>query len=137
MTIDSGQWGVVLGGSGTTEDEALVAWCERLPAIRAEASAVGAAARLERDIARVREGGSALVAYRRWLGTDEADSWRTWSEPAGSAMPGLPGLPRAVPAGTGDYRCPQDRCTRRASRDELGHPPVCAAFDVAMVPGPR
>jgi hypothetical protein len=126
-----------VGGSGTTEDEALVAWCERLPAIRAEAVADGATARLERDIARIRGGGSALIAYRRWLGTEAPGAWRTWSEPAGPAMPGLPGLSTAEPAGTGDYRCPLGRCTRRASRDEFGHPPVCNAFDVAMPPGPR
>jgi hypothetical protein len=132
-----GTGGVGVGESGTTEVEALVAWCERLPAIRAEAAAVGAAVRLERDITRVRRGGSALVAYRKWLSTEEPGAWRTWSEPAGTAMPGLPGLSRTEPAGTGDYRCPLGRCTRRASRDESGHPPVCAAFDVPMAPGPR
>ena len=122
---------------GRTEDEALVAWCERLPAIRAEAVAAGAAARLERDIARVRGGGAALVAYRKWLGDADPDRWRAWSEPSGAAMPGLPGLSRSAPAGTGDYRCPRSRCTRRTGRDEAGHPPVCAAFDQPMAPGPR
>ncbi|MGW4231701.1 hypothetical protein ACWEF9_20800 [Streptomyces sp. NPDC004980] len=121
-------------GSEPTEDEAFAAWCAQLPAISEEAAEAGASARLERDVARVRAGGSALTAYRKWRGTDGPGTWRSWSEPAGTGMAGLPGPSPLKPAGAGSYRCPEARCDRRASRDEQGHPPVCAALDIPMTP---
>lgn len=117
-----------------TEDEAFAAWCAHLPAVREDAAKAGATARLERDIARVRAGGSALTAYRKWLGTEELGAWRSWSEPPGAGMAGLPGPAPVKPVGAGAYRCPVARCARQASRDERGHPPTCAAFDIPMTP---
>ena len=122
-----------MGESGPTEGEAFAAWCAQLPEVRAEAVRNGATARLERDVVRVREGGSAAAACRKWLSDDDR-AWRSWSEPAGVGMAGLPGPSRVPPAGVGDYRCPRNRCGRRVGRDEHGHVPVCAAFDAPMTP---
>ncbi|MCX5416158.1 hypothetical protein [Streptomyces sp. NBC_00059] len=121
-------------GSEPTEDEAFAAWCAQLPAISEEAEEAGASARLERDVARVRAGGSALAAYRKWRGTEGIPVWRSWSEPVGAGLAGLPGPSPVRPAGTGAYRCPLTRCDRRAPRDEQGHLPTCAAFGIPMTP---
>ncbi|MEE6257455.1 hypothetical protein [Plantactinospora sonchi] len=126
-----------MDGSVTSEDEALGLWCENLPALRAEAARAGAAGRLDRDVARVRSGGSVLSAYRKWLATADPATWRTWSEPGGVAMAGLPGPSPVGPVGTGSYRCPVGRCGRTAGRDPQGHPPDCAAFDAPMTPDRR
>lgn len=120
-----------MGTSEPTEAEAFADWCARLPGLREEAAAAGVADRLDRDVARVREGGSARAAQRKWSAPG-GGAWRSWSEPAGAAMAGLPG--RALLTSVGDYRCPAGRCPRRATRDEHGHPPTCALFDRPMNP---
>ncbi|MDX3853917.1 hypothetical protein [Streptomyces sp. AK02-01A] len=120
--------------SDPTEDEAFAVWCAHLTAIREEAAEAGATARLERDVARVRAGGSALTAYRKWRSADEPGTWRSWSDPPGAGVAGLPGPSPVKPTGAGAYRCPVTRCDRRAARDEQGHVPTCAAFDIPMTP---
>ncbi|SFJ30882.1 hypothetical protein [Amycolatopsis sacchari] len=117
------------------EDAALARWCENLPRLREEAARTGAAARLDREIARVRDGGSAVSACRKWLDTEPAGGVRSWAEPPGAAIAGLPGSPPVTSVGAGAYRCPRQRCSRTAGRDEHGHVPGCAAFGVPMVPG--
>ena len=124
-----------MGKSDPTEGEAYTAWCAQLPAVRVEAARSGAMARLEREIARVRDGGSAVAACRKWLSADE-HAWRSWSEPAGAGMAGLPGPAQGLPVGVGDYGCPRGRCDRRAGRDAHGHVPVCSAFDAPMTVRP-
>lgn len=117
-----------------TEADLLAAWCELLPALRDQARAEGVLDRLDRDAERVRTSGSARSALRRWRpGEPDADQ-RGWSDRPTEAMAQLPGWGAAAGMGAGSYVCPRERCLRRASRDALGHPPLCAAFAVPMQP---
>ncbi|MFI9006029.1 hypothetical protein ACIGNX_02190 [Actinosynnema sp. NPDC053489] len=136
------------------EGGALVLWCLMLPELRRAAAAGGWADRLERTATRVREGGSALDACRRFdlipdgLGEDGigdggigdggiGDGGVRGIEPTGpaNAYPDPRG-PRSPAVGRGSYRCPRGRCGRRDHRDDEGRPPVCALFDdEPMLPG--
>ncbi|MFF1496515.1 hypothetical protein [Streptomyces sp. NPDC058304] len=130
------------GTSGTsepTESEALALWCARLAGLRDHARVTGVAERLERDAARVRQGGSAQRAVRKWLQedgdpADPGTPQRSWSDRGSSAMVGFPGSPRTPSAGAGRYGCPSERCDRTAGRDAQGHVPACHAYGAAMRP---
>ncbi|MFF3335321.1 hypothetical protein ACFYWX_38255 [Streptomyces sp. NPDC002888] len=118
----------------TTEAEALALWCARLPGLREQARATGVGERLDRDAARVREGGSAQRAVRKWLQDGEPEATRTWSGRDLLGMVGFPGAARTPTVGAGRYACPLDRCARTCGRDAQGHVPVCHAFGTAMQP---
>lgn len=116
------------------ETEALTLWCARLPGLRDHARSTGVAERLDRDAARVRDGGSAGRAVRKWLQDEDEQALRDW---AGHELLGLVGFPGAVRSPTlaaGTYGCPLDRCERTEGRDAQGHVPVCHAFGTAMRP---
>ncbi|GHA16500.1 hypothetical protein GCM10010345_21720 [Streptomyces canarius] len=118
-----------------TEDQALALWCDRLPSLQTRAARAGLASRLDRDIARVRDGGSAVRACRKWLPEDDEPGGRTtrsWSGETGTAFASLPGGREIRRTGVGAYACPTGACARRAGRDEQGHPPACAAFGTPM-----
>ncbi|WP_284574701.1 hypothetical protein [Streptomyces sp. 2P-4] len=130
------------GAAGPGESEALALWCARLAGLRDQARVTGVGARLERDADRVRQGGSAVRAVRKWLQEDGdpgggADGpQRSWSDTGGAAMVGFPGSRRPPSAGAGRYACPSGRCDRVAGRDAQGHVPVCHAYGSAMRPAP-
>ncbi|MFC6092237.1 hypothetical protein [Saccharothrix lopnurensis] len=115
------------------EGQALVLWCLLLPGLRRAAATGRWSDRLERAAARVRDGGSALDACRRFeliADDDPEEPTRGVGEPPGvsSAYPDPRG-PRPPGTGRGDYRCPRGVCDRHDRRDEEGRPPVCALFD--------
>ncbi|MET7853221.1 hypothetical protein AB0D78_47520 [Streptomyces avermitilis] len=117
-----------------TEAEALTLWCARLPGLRDHARSSGVADRLDRDAARVREGGSARRAVRKWLQDEDAQATRNWSGRELLGLVGFPGAMRSPTVGAGTYGCPFDRCDRTEGRDAQGHVPVCHAFGTAMQP---
>ena len=114
------------------EGQAVVLWCLRLPGLRRAAAAGRWSDRLERTVAQVRDGGSALDACRRFdllpverddtsfRGVDPADITTAFPDPRGSRPP---------MTGRGEYRCPRGVCGRTDRRDDEGRPPVCALFD--------
>jgi hypothetical protein len=115
------------------EGQALVLWCLLLPELRRAAAAGRWSDRLERTVARVRDGGSALDACARFdliPGPGSDSPVRGVGEPAGvgSAYPDPRG-PRPPSTGRGEYRCPRGICGRQDRRDDEGRPPVCALFD--------
>lgn len=109
-------------------------WCARLPDIREQARAYGVLDRLLRDVDRVRRGGSARAALRKWLPSGSSEVRRGWSDRPLTGMTAIPGARMAPGVGAGDYACPLDRCSRRDHRDEQGHLPWCTAFDLPMRP---
>ncbi|MFE4256265.1 hypothetical protein ACFRU3_43965 [Streptomyces sp. NPDC056910] len=117
-----------------TEAEALALWCARLPGLRDQARATGVAERLERDAARVRDGGSAQRAVRKWLQDADAETERSWSGRSLLNLAGFPGAPRTPTVSAGRYGCPLGKCDRTAGRDTQGHTPVCHAFGASMAP---
>ncbi|WP_431997037.1 hypothetical protein [Streptomyces fungicidicus] len=117
-----------------TESEALAIWCARLPGLREQARRTGVGERLDRDVARVQEGGSALRAVRKWVRDEDPEVVRAWSGRDVLGLVGFPGVTRPTPVGTGTYVCPRERCDRTAGRDAQGHVPVCHAFGAAMRP---
>ncbi|MFI1995577.1 hypothetical protein [Actinoplanes sp. NPDC020271] len=117
-----------------SEADALAAWCAMLPALRERARQEGVLDRLNRDADRVSGGGSARPALRKWQPEDQDQAQRTWSDRPTAGLPRLPGWGAAAGLGAGAYVCPQDRCNRRAARDDDGHPPNCAAFGTPMRP---
>ncbi len=117
-----------------TEPEALALWCDRLPGLREQARRTGVGERLDRDVTRVREGGSAVRAVRKWVREGEPEDVRVWSGRDVLGLVGFPGAARATPVGAGTYGCPRERCDRAAGRDAQGHVPVCHAFGAAMRP---
>ncbi|MFC9646280.1 hypothetical protein ACFTZF_48805 [Streptomyces mirabilis] len=117
-----------------TEAEALALWCARLPGLWDQARATGVAERLERDAARVRDGGSAQRAVRKWLQDADAETARSWSGRSVLNLAGFPGAPRTPTVGAGRYGCPLGKCDRTAGRDAQGHTPVCHAFGASMAP---
>jgi hypothetical protein len=115
------------------EGQALVLWCLLLPDLRRAAAAGRWSDRLERAVAQVREGGSALDACRRFdllPDEDRDETSRGPVEPAGvaGAYPDPRGS-RPPSTGRGEYRCPRGLCGRHDRRDEQGRPPVCSLFD--------
>jgi len=117
-----------------SEADILAAWCALLPALRERARDEGVQDRLDRDVERVGAGGSARSALRKWQPDDAGSEQRGWSDRSTVAMAQLPGWGGAAGIGAGTYVCPRDRCNRRSSRDEHGHPPLCAAFGTPMQP---
>ena len=115
-------------------DDVLAVWCALLPVLREQARAHGLLNRFDRDAERVRAGGSAAPALRKWQPRDAIGELRGWSDRPTTGLAWLPGLTRPPGAGAGEYACPRDRCARRATRDDLGHPPRCPAFDTLMRP---
>jgi hypothetical protein len=122
--------------AGFDEGQALVLWCARLPDLRLAASVGGWTARLERAAARVRENGSALDACRQFdlLDAESAGPTRSFGDPGAVPVYPTSHSPRPPRTGRGDYSCPRRVCARRDSRDDDGHPPVCALFDEPMLP---
>ncbi|MET8046592.1 hypothetical protein ABZU75_03255 [Streptosporangium sp. NPDC005286] len=117
-----------------TEAEALALWCARLPGLRDQARAIGVTERLDRDAARVRDGGSARRAVRKWLQDEDAETARNWSGRSSLSIVGFPGGARPPVVSAGSYGCPIDRCDRTAGRDAQGHTPVCHTSGAAMRP---
>jgi hypothetical protein len=117
-----------------SEAEAMADWCAALPALRERARAEGVLDRLDRDGARIVGGQSARPALRKWRPQATDRDQRGWSDRATVGMPQLPGWEGAAGIGAGTYTCPRERCTRRATRDEAGHPPQCATFGTPMQP---
>ncbi|MFG1953409.1 hypothetical protein [Micromonospora sp. NPDC048830] len=117
-----------------SEADALADWCALLPTLREQARSNGVLDRLDRDAERVREGGSAQRALRKWGPRDSVGNQRSWSDRTTVGLAVLPGGGRPPGAGSAEYVCPRDRCARRAHRDEHGHLPRCTAFDTPMRP---
>lgn len=117
-----------------SEADFLTVWCVLLPELRDQARNSGVLDRLDRDVERVRAGASARRALRKWRPPDSDGAHRSWSDGWTLGLARLPGLARAPGVGSAEYVCPRDRCARRASRDEQGHPPRCTAFDTPMRP---
>lgn len=117
-----------------SEADYLALWCLLLPELRAAARQGGVLDRLNRDADRVKEGGPAKQALRKWGPVDPDGAQRSWADRPVLGIAALPGRGRVPGAGAGEYSCPFDRCGREASRDENGHPPRCTAFDVPMRP---
>ena len=112
------------------ELEALTVLCDHLDELKRRAEAGSWSVRLDRTVASVRDGGSALRACERLglTGDDAGDS----RSPTGPWPSGL--RPEDVPIGRGRYTCPRDRCERAAGRDDTGRPPFCPVFDQPMRP---
>ncbi|PRY37411.1 hypothetical protein [Umezawaea tangerina] len=113
----------------SAEDYAAAAWlCAALPALRAGAMGDDlVAARIEAAALAVRDGAGAAGVCRD-LGYD--------ADPAPTKSADLPvlddfGLDPVRVEGT--YRCPHQRCFRRAHADERGREPVCSIGDAPMV----
>lgn len=117
-----------------SEADFLAEWCALLPELRDQARNNGVLNRLDRDAERVRAGAPARRALLKWQPPDPAGAHRSWSDRPTFAVAGLPGMARSPGVSAGEYVCPRDRCARRASRDEHGHPPRCTAFDTPMRP---
>ncbi|MFG3496744.1 hypothetical protein [Streptomyces sp. NPDC047886] len=126
--------GETVTGDEPNEAEALALWCAGLPGLRDHARAHGVTERLDRDATRVREGGSALRAVRKWLQDGTTETTRSWSGRGSPGMVGIPGTVRAPVVSAGTYACPADRCDRVAGRDAQGHAPVCHALGATMRP---
>jgi hypothetical protein len=119
------------------EPRALVLWCTSLPELRSRAVPGGWAPRLEREAGRVRDGGSAVAACRKYkLGPYAATHVEETRGPLPQSGDPLPqrGIVPVRRVGRGNYRCPQGRCPREDTRDEHGHPPTCGLFDEPMLP---
>lgn len=112
----------------------LALWCARLPELREQAQAAGVTERLDRDVARVRDGGSVHRAVRKWLQDESPGTVRSWSGRNDVSMVGFPGAATRPVVSAGAYACPADRCGRTAERDADGHTPVCHAFGTVMRP---
>lgn len=127
-----------MGRTPLNEAKALALWCQALPRLSEFATRAGAATRLERDISRIRQGGSAVSACLKWLIPPEEPPDATRSDNGvASHDPWFAALPNAqmtARTGTGTYVCPEGRCGRRAERDSSGHPPICAVLEVSMRP---
>ncbi len=117
-----------------SEADHLALWCLLLPELRTAARRSGVLDRLDRDADRVKQGGPAKTALKKWgpVGPDGAP--RSWADRPALGIAALPGRSRAPGVGAGEYGCPLDRCARVATRDDNGHPPRCAAFDASMRP---
>lgn len=105
-----------------SEREALAMWCQALPELESSAVDGGWQDTLYREAARVREGASAVDAFRV-LGYDP-NSGQLKSVIRPGELPDLPGLAAPV-IPSGRYGCPQGRCSRLDGRDADGHVPVC------------
>ena len=69
-------------------DDVLAVWCALLPVLREQARAHGLLNRFDRDAERVRAGGSAAPALRKWQPRD-ARGARGWSDRPRRAWPGF------------------------------------------------
>ncbi|WP_434441578.1 hypothetical protein [Lentzea sp. E54] len=116
------------------EQDFLALWCAQLPSLRDHARRNGVLARLDRDVGRVREGGSAHRALLKWLPPESAEALRGWADRPAAGIAALPGVGATPGTNAGDYVCPRDGCGRHARRDEHGHVPRCTAFDEPMRP---
>lgn len=105
------------------ERKAMALLCEHLPELRERAEAGFWADQLDMHLNEVAEGASALAACQELglIGPDQT------LRSAGR----LDGLPTVTL--TGDYRCPDRRCARRADRDSDGRPPLCELTETPMV----
>ncbi|MEU6927478.1 hypothetical protein [Streptomyces sp. NPDC046631] len=117
-----------------TGSDALTRWCDQLPTLLVQARQAGVLDRVERDIVRIQQGGSATRAVERWMPPEPGGPARSWSDRPSNAMADIPGLRTTPGISAGQYACPRDRCERRERRDDHGHPPDCAAFGVPMRP---
>lgn len=112
------------------ECAALALLCERLPQLGDVARAYGWTQRLDQEIQAVTAAGSALEACQR-LGLLESTLTPVSSQTRdGVTTVSIPGLEPVQMRG--DYTCPLRRCSRRAGRDQQGHPPRCALTGQAM-----
>jgi hypothetical protein len=108
------------------DERGILAWlCAQLPTLRAAAVRDGWRTGLERQVDAIRGGGSPRRACQRLGLETDPEQYK-----AGFASVGGFGLDAPVVAG--DYRCPRDRCDRRAQPDERGRVPVCALEAMPM-----
>lgn len=113
-----------------TEDLVLAAFCRALPELQARAARGFWRDRLDMHVAEIAAGGSAVLACRELnLGTpaDRATRGGDGGPVDGASTSWLP-----PPSVVGDYRCPLDRCARRADRDQQARPPRCGIADAPM-----
>lgn len=108
-------------GEAAAEREALAAFCAALPTLRASAARGFWQDTLEMHLAEVAAGGSAVRACAELGLTGTGETTRGEGTLEGASTSWLP-----APALYGDYRCPLERCARRAGRDEQARPPRCA-----------
>jgi hypothetical protein len=125
-----------VAGGDLGEGDALALWCTELPKLRLAALNDGRVVRLERVLARVRSGRSALAACQRYglLNPATPDDGHTRGGSTGADPFPQRGTGLVPPVGRGSYRCPRQRCPREAERDDQGRPPICALFDEPMAP---
>ena len=108
-------------GTDDPELTALVGLCTLLPELQHEADRQGWRPKLDNVVAGVRNGQSALRAWRHLgLPDDPAQLRSAVTDPI--ALSGLGIDPVPV---TGDYVCPHYRCTRQAQADPAGQVPQC------------
>jgi hypothetical protein len=105
------------------EREAMALLCEHLPELRERAEAGYWADRLDMHLNEVAGGASALAACQELGLIGDDPTLRS-----GGRLDGLPAVTM-----TGDYRCPDRRCARRAGRDSNGRPPLCGLAETPMV----
>jgi hypothetical protein len=105
-----------------TEAEALALWCAMLPDLRRRARENGWDTRLEREIARLGAGKSAIRSCEKFglIGQQIRREARDVLD--------IPGQDPAKPVARGTFVCPENRCDRRGERDEVGRPPRCELF---------
>jgi hypothetical protein len=115
-------------------ERTMLAWlCAQLPVLRVAADRYGWRDRLDREIAAVQDGGSAVRACRRLGLPIDPDQQKS----ADGQLASLAALGLDSVTVEGDYLCPHGRCGRRAHADQHGRQPVCALDSTPMPLHPR
>ena len=110
----------------------LAGLCAALPALRERAEQGLWSEELEAMVGELRAGGSVTEVCRRLGLLDPPPGASRGEDGPGIDGAHLAGL--AVVTMTGEYRCPQARCTRRGHRDDRARVPLCALTGEPMVP---
>jgi hypothetical protein len=110
---------------------AITVLCTALPTLRIRAARGFWEDILDRHVAEVSAGGSAVAACRE-LALDVHPDGRPGTRGGESGIDGATTDWLPPPVLMGDYVCPLRRCARRADRDDHGRPPRCALSDEHM-----
>ncbi|MEV6305203.1 hypothetical protein AB0M02_37725 [Actinoplanes sp. NPDC051861] len=111
----------------------LASLCAALPLLRERAEEGLWSDELDEMVGDLAAGEPVVEVCRRLGLVGEVDDQRNAEN-----APALPGVEGAHLAGIGEvvldgaYRCPRNRCSRRAQRDDRGRVPVCALAEAPM-----